>query len=146
MPSSIGSDCHAGRGAAGLAGPGPTSWQNECTIWKYDGNDLLHAHELACHIGFACFVSSSTLALQVGNCECDNPCCSDFLCQFLIARQCPDCCCNSCNRGSSFCAFPRFNGEDIGDETRNFIVYMGLASILNFMLSYSLWANYGSPR
>jgi hypothetical protein len=63
-----------------------------------------------------------------------------------VAPQCPDCCCNSCNRGSSYCAFPRFHGEDIGDETRNFVFYMGLVSILNFMLSYSLWANYGSPR
>ena len=62
------------------------------------------------------------------------------------AMQCRDCCCNSCNKGSSYCAFPRFNGEDIGDETRNFIFWMAAAGLLNFCLSYSLWANYGSPR
>ena len=62
------------------------------------------------------------------------------------ALQCRDCCCNSCNRGSSYCAFPRFSGEDIGDETRNFIFWMAGTGLLNFCLSYSIWANYGSPR
>ena len=37
-------------------------------------------------------------------------------------------------------------GEDIGDETRNFIFWMGGTGFLNFCLSYSIWANYGSPR
>ncbi|EKX38645.1 hypothetical protein GUITHDRAFT_154644, partial [Guillardia theta CCMP2712] len=59
---------------------------------------------------------------------------------------CTDCCCNSCNRGSSFCAFPRFDGEDIGDPTRNFIFWMGATGFVNFCLSYSIWANVGSPR
>mmetsp|Transcript_6137 Transcript_6137/g.19743 ORF Transcript_6137/g.19743 Transcript_6137/m.19743 type:complete len:148 (+) Transcript_6137:163-606(+) len=52
----------------------------------------------------------------------------------------------SCNRGSSYCAFPRFHGEDIGDDTRNFIFYLGLVGLFNLMLSYVLWANQGSPR
>lgn len=60
--------------------------------------------------------------------------------------QCSDCCCNSCNRGSSYCAFPRFTGEDIGDETRNFVFWMCLVGFFNFAVSYSIWANYGSPR
>mmetsp|Transcript_36424 Transcript_36424/g.74772 ORF Transcript_36424/g.74772 Transcript_36424/m.74772 type:complete len:212 (+) Transcript_36424:131-766(+) len=59
---------------------------------------------------------------------------------------CTDCCCNSCNRGSSYCAFPRFNGEDLGDETRNYIFWMCIVGFLNFALSYSIWANHGSPR
>lgn len=59
---------------------------------------------------------------------------------------CRDCCCNSCNKGSSYCAFPRFTGEDIGDETRNFIFWMAGTGFINFCLSYSIWANYGSPR
>ncbi|KAJ1496316.1 hypothetical protein T484DRAFT_1923966 [Baffinella frigidus] len=59
---------------------------------------------------------------------------------------CRDCCCNACNHGSSYCAFPRYNGEDIGDDTRNFIFFMCLAGFFNFALSYSIWANYGSPR
>ena len=52
----------------------------------------------------------------------------------------------SCNKGSSYCAFPRFSGEDIGDETRNFIFWMAATGLVNFLLSYSIWANYGSPR
>jgi hypothetical protein len=60
----------------------------------------------------------------------------------LILRQ--DGC--SCNKGSSYCAFPRFSGEDIGDETRNFIFWMAATGLVNFLLSYSIWANYGSPR
>lgn len=64
----------------------------------------------------------------------------------LPPAQCRDCCCNACNHGSSYCAFPRYNGEDIGDDTRNFIFFMCLAGFFNFALSYSIWANYGSPR
>lgn len=60
--------------------------------------------------------------------------------------QCRDCCCNTCNHGSSYCAFPRFNGPDIGDPVRNFAFYLMVVGIINFCTSYSIWANTGSPR
>jgi hypothetical protein len=60
--------------------------------------------------------------------------------------QCVNCCCTSCQHGSSFCHFPRFDGEDIGDETRNFVAYVVGAGFLLFLLSYVLSANTGCPR
>ena len=41
-----------------------------------------------------------------------------------------------------------FSQENVltGDETRNFVFWMAATGFLNFCLSYSIWANYGSPR